>query len=75
VLATANIGTTLFEVLENNQIGIVAEPENDPALYQAIVSGLESDYDNMRIKAREYAIANIALDGVMHKFLKDVHLC
>jgi colanic acid biosynthesis glycosyl transferase WcaI len=74
VLATANPNTSLYNVLHHHGVGIVVEPENNEALYEAILANVDHDDLERRKHVRNYAISNISLDGIMKSFLEQVKL-
>ncbi len=74
VLATANPNTSLYNEIKNNNIGILALPENDDLLYQAIENALLNQNTSIKENARKYAEKNISLDGIMQQFLFNLDL-
>lgn len=54
-LATALPGTSLYEVMVENNMGIVIPPEDDLALEQGIRKGLYEETDVYKRNARKYA--------------------
>jgi len=74
VLATANPGTSLYDTLYHHKIGILVEPENNVALYEAIIAHVNSGSVEQQEHIRNYAVSNISINGVMSSFLKQVNL-
>lgn len=73
VIATANPNTTLYNVIIDNNIGTVIEPENTDQLYDAILTFVEKP-KSISAKSRKYALDNLSYESIMQKFLKDVDL-
>jgi colanic acid biosynthesis glycosyl transferase WcaI len=58
-IATAKPGTTLYEVITDNQMGIIVSPDNQLELSDAIVHCFETDHSQKRINARNFAERNL----------------
>ncbi len=73
VIATAKPQTTLYNVIMNNDIGVVVSPEDPEQLYYAI---LESTKNIKRIaeKSRKYALENLSIEEIMKSFLDEINL-
>lgn len=54
-IATANPGTTLYEVITSHKMGIIVSPDNELELSNAIVDCFEFDHSEKRINARNFA--------------------
>ncbi len=67
-LVTATPGTTLYDIVTENRIGIIVEPENAKALEDAIRIALTSDLQPIRERARAYAKVNLDKESIMTKF-------
>lgn len=74
VVATANRGTSLYNEINDNKIGILASPEDDIQLYNSIKVGLEHPHTKIRLNARKYAEQNISQEGIMQRFMNKVNL-
>ncbi|WP_285060175.1 WcaI family glycosyltransferase [Pedobacter ginsengisoli] len=66
-IATANPGTTLYEVITANQMGIIVSPDNELELSNAIVDCFEYDHSQKRINARNFAEHNLNKDVILNK--------
>ncbi|MCX2473238.1 WcaI family glycosyltransferase [Pedobacter sp. MC2016-05] len=71
-LVTANVGTTLCDVVRENEMGVVIEPENEPLLAQTILSITESDMNSSRLNARAYAERYLNKKNILAKILADI---
>jgi colanic acid biosynthesis glycosyl transferase WcaI len=65
-IATANPGTTLYEVITTNQMGIIVSPDNELELSNAIVDCFECDHSQKRINARNFAEHNLNKDIILN---------
>lgn len=65
-IATANPGTTLYEVITANQMGIIVSPDNELELSNAIVDCFECDHSQKRINARNFAEHNLNKDIILN---------
>jgi len=54
-LVTANPGTSLYDVIVKNNMGLVIPPEDYHSLKDAILNCCNGDFDAERINARKYA--------------------
>lgn len=69
-IATATNGTTLHDVITENNTGLVVEPEKAAALARAI-RGLATDAEQrteMGINARQYALDHLAEEAILPHF-------
>lgn len=73
-IVTANPDTSLYEVLDNYNMGIIVAPEQQEALNDGIIMALEKQNNFYRVNARFYAEENLSIDTVMRRFLKDALL-
>lgn len=73
VIATANPQTTLYDVITDNQLGIVIRPDDVQQLYNAITAFTQTR-EIFSERARNYALTNLSVDVIMAKFLKDIDL-
>ena len=71
-LVTANPGTSLYNVVASNNIGLIAEPENEEKLIELINMHINSDNSHIKINARNYAERKLSLDYIMTNFLEDI---
>lgn len=72
VLATADKGTSLYNIIVENNIGLVAEPENPDSILKLINENLRSDNTAICNNAYNYALNNLSVDNVMSKFMADI---
>ncbi|WP_316786297.1 WcaI family glycosyltransferase [Pedobacter frigiditerrae] len=68
-LVTAHESTTLFDVITQNKMGIVIQPENDVSLKQAIEQFSLATYTEQRLRAREYASKYLNKYNILNAFL------
>jgi colanic acid biosynthesis glycosyl transferase WcaI len=74
VIATALAGTSLFDEIVNNEMGIVIDPENNQLLQEAIVLACTNDYSKERINARKYAERYLDQEAILLDMTKDILL-
>lgn len=67
-LVTAEAGTSLFDVIHNNQAGILIEPESVEALKSAIETATMRDLSIYRKNARAYAEKWLDREQIMQNF-------
>jgi colanic acid biosynthesis glycosyl transferase WcaI len=72
VLVTAMPGTSLYEIVENNNIGLLAVPENVQSISNAIIENINKNNDDICRRARVYAEANLSINSLMPHFLNDL---
>lgn len=65
---TANAGTSLQEVVESRQIGILVKAEDQAALNAGIELAISKDAGHITGNAREYALSYLAIDRIMVRF-------
>ncbi|WP_419801740.1 WcaI family glycosyltransferase [Mucilaginibacter sp.] len=73
VIATASPQTTLYNVITNNRLGKVIEPDDVQQLCEAITGFLQNP-KVYAVTARTYALQHLSVEVIMEKFLKDVRL-
>ena len=73
-LATAEKGTSLYEVYEKNDIGYVIDPDDDIQLAKQIVASLKADNNIKKANARKYAEKYLNFGGIMNQFKEDLAL-
>lgn len=64
-LVTASPGTSLYQVIETHQVGILVEPESVAALVSGIEKGLNGNLEQYRANARSYATAYLSKQQIM----------
>jgi len=69
-VVTADEGTSLYDVVKKNQIGIVTKPEDLEALYETIVYCLDNlgQLEGIKSRARQYAEDNLNKDSILKRF-------
>lgn len=67
-IVAAEEGTTLFDIISKNEMGIVIEPENLFALRDSILTCINADQTRLRKNARQYAITNLEKSVIMQQF-------
>lgn len=73
-IVTATHGTSLYEIVEENNMGILCEPESVQELKMAIEKALYSDTAVVRTNARTYAENYLNKDKILSRFLKSINL-
>ncbi|MCC6817640.1 MAG: WcaI family glycosyltransferase [Bacteroidia bacterium] len=64
-IATALPGTSLYDVINDHDMGILIEPENITSLQSAIVEACQDGHDAKRINARKYAERYLNQDTIL----------
>lgn len=67
-VVTAMPGTTLYEEVNNHQMGIIAESENTASFVEAVRRSIGSDCSQLKANARTYAENYLSIDGIMQRF-------
>jgi len=67
-IVTASNGTSLYEIVDKNNLGILVEPENPESLKSALENALSIDLNRYRDNARNYAIKHLSKQAVLNKF-------
>ncbi|MFD2963932.1 MULTISPECIES: WcaI family glycosyltransferase [Olivibacter] len=71
-IVTAIPGSSLYDVIHENTLGILTEPENEEALMAGILTALNSDLKKYRDNARNYAATNLDKNQILTRFEKDL---
>ena len=71
-LVSAVPGTTLHDVIDSHQMGIVIEPESTEALKEGISRALRSDLSAFRQNARIYAQKHLSKKSILQQFEEDL---
>ncbi|REA64490.1 colanic acid biosynthesis glycosyltransferase WcaI [Dyadobacter luteus] len=66
-IVTALPGTTLYDVINKYNMGILAEPESSSALVAAIQTGLGEGAQLLRENARKYAVEHLGKEQILRK--------
>ena len=67
-LITANIGTGLYNVVTNHQMGIVVEPENPIAFRDGLLNAIQKKNQQLKGNALHYAQNFLAINTIMKRF-------
>jgi putative colanic acid biosynthesis glycosyltransferase WcaI len=67
-IITANEGSSLFDVIAANDMGILVEPENPGAFIDALDRTLKSDNEIINQNARSYAERYLSIDEIFRSF-------
>jgi len=71
-LVTANSGTTLSDVVNEHQMGVVIVPEDETLLANTIVEITAKDMDTLRVNARAYAEQYLNKENILKKIMSDL---
>lgn len=63
-------GTELYEIINNNKLGILVEPENINELKIAIEKTLNNNFDDLKVNARNFATHVLDKEIILNKFIK-----
>jgi colanic acid biosynthesis glycosyl transferase WcaI len=63
-------GTELYELVNNNNLGILVEPENTDELKYTIEKTLNYNYNETRLNARNFALNSLDKEIILNKFIK-----
>jgi colanic acid biosynthesis glycosyl transferase WcaI len=69
-IVTTEPGTSLYQTVHENDIGITVEPENSEALENALMKIMDQDLSDVRKRARAYALKNLERNVIMSDFQK-----
>jgi colanic acid biosynthesis glycosyl transferase WcaI len=69
-LVTASPGTSLYEVVAENNIAVLVEPENEKALISALLRVCTTEQSVIKENARKYAEEHLSIDKVLSKYIK-----
>jgi colanic acid biosynthesis glycosyl transferase WcaI len=69
-IVTANKGTSLYEIVSSNDLGILIEPENQEALTATIINitDIANELELKSKNAREYAVNNLGTNRILERF-------
>jgi colanic acid biosynthesis glycosyl transferase WcaI len=71
-IVTSPVGTTLYNVFEQNDMGYLIEPENTELLVKTISEiKIDDEYRQKQKASREYAIKYLSIDNIMKTFAKN----
>jgi colanic acid biosynthesis glycosyl transferase WcaI len=72
-LVTAEKGSSLYEVVVENNMGVLVEPENEEAFSNALLKIIGDDLSVIRNNARRYAEEHLAIDKVLGKYTEHLN--
>lgn len=67
-VVTANRGSSLFKVIDENNAGLLVEPENQDALNSAIKYAVSNNHFEIEVNARNYAEKNLSIHKILAGF-------
>ncbi len=67
-VVTAVPGTTLYDVISQNQLGILVEPESAGALAEALDKALSQDLAQLKFNARNYAETHLSKNAILKQW-------
>jgi colanic acid biosynthesis glycosyl transferase WcaI len=71
-LVTADQGTTLYEVINDNNMGVVIPPEDIDHLKNAILNCCTSDNSEIKLNARNYAENHLNISKVIKRMMSNM---
>ncbi|MGI4803846.1 MAG: WcaI family glycosyltransferase [Janthinobacterium lividum] len=69
---TAPVMSSLYKIINNHKMGILAEPENQAALAKAIESALNQPDKKINDNARNYAKQYLSINQILRRFTEDM---
>ena len=71
-LVTAEKSTSLYELIEHNNLGFSVTPEDYSKLAESIADIAQTDITIKQQNARKYALKYLNIDNVMNRFAQDI---
>ena len=71
-IVTANPGSSLFNLIDTHNAGLLIEPENQDALNSAIKYAISNEHTEIEINARRYAEAHLSIHNILSTFIKNI---
>lgn len=71
-LVSATPGTTLYDIINRHQIGMLIEPESSEALIMGINNALSLDLSELKNKARSFAKNNLEKQAILQQFEREL---
>ena len=71
-LVSAMPGTTLYDIVDSHQMGILLEPESTEALVMSIRKALSADLTSYKINARRYAEHYLNKETTLNAFMNQL---
>jgi colanic acid biosynthesis glycosyl transferase WcaI len=72
-IVMANPGTSLFEMIRDNNMGVIIPPEDEKALKEAILNCCSQDYVLQRKNARNYAEVYLNKTAILNNMMQKVN--
>jgi colanic acid biosynthesis glycosyl transferase WcaI len=72
-LGTAEKGSSLYEVVNENNMGVLVGPEDEEAFSNALLKIIGDDLSVIRNNARRYAEEHLAIDKVLGKYTEHLN--
>ena len=72
-IVTAVPGTSLYDVVDKNNLGILIQPESAPALKESIEKALSEDLELYRQNGRRFAIEYLSKEKIMKNFESELY--
>lgn len=72
VIATANKDSGLYQMIVENNLGLVCHAEDSQALYETIDKALHNNYSEIRANARAYAEQFLSVNEIMLRYKQEV---
>ena len=67
-LITANEGSGLYSLVKEHKVGLIVEAENQSALIEGILKGVNEDLTHLNTSARTYAEDYLSMGNIMESF-------
>jgi colanic acid biosynthesis glycosyl transferase WcaI len=67
-LITANEGSGLYSLVNEHNVGLIVEAENQAALNEGILKGVNEDLSYLNTNARAYAEDYLSIENIMGRF-------
>ncbi|HMG93224.1 MAG TPA: WcaI family glycosyltransferase [Chryseolinea sp.] len=67
-LITANEGSGLYALVKEHKVGLIVEAENQAALNEGILKGINEDLTHLNTSARAYAEDYLSIENIMGSF-------
>lgn len=67
-IVTANEGTSLYDIMNSTNMGVLIEPENQETLVSAITNVKDFEFKEMALNARLYAETHLSSDKILTNY-------
>ncbi len=71
-IVAADINTSLYNLMESRDLGILVQPEHVQQLVSAIEVALTRNHDPLRLRARQFAEENLNIEVILSGFERSV---